>query len=816
MQPAKSCDVAENIQGERDMRTVRKFRIWGCSSSVLLWLSLPGIALAQETAPEDKAGVPPTLQANDEKGDDAIVVTARRREESLLDVPIAVSAFSGEQLERSGALDITDISNVMPNTTLETSRGTNSTLTAFIRGVGQQDPVPGFEAGVGIYVDDVYLNRPQASVLDIYDVERIEVLRGPQGTLYGRNTIGGAIKYVTRRLPEDFEVKVRATYGSYDQADGVLTVSAPIGDLLRVGGSIARLSRGGFGDNPVLGIENYNKDVWAGRATVELGGYDAPVLIRISGDYTKDNSNSRNGHRPFIGLFSGAPVLDNVFDTRAGFQSRQSIEAYGLAMNMTAELSDSFTLRSISAWRKDISFSSFDFDALPTSDFESPATYQNEQISQEFQLLYNSDRLNGLIGFYYLNARAYTKFDVLLETTGAQLGIPGFGQQSIGDVRTDTWSVFGDFTFDITDRLHLSAGGRYTRDGRDSYVFKQNRRNGADPLFGGVGIGLGAPLTNFRGKVSVNKFTPRASLSFDLSDDLMIYASYSKGFKGGGFDPRAAANLPAIDVNKDGVFSYDEVYNFLVFKPEQVTSYEAGIKGSAIDGDLTFALTGFYSDYTDVQIPGAIGIDANGDGVFEGYSGVTTNAGAASFKGVELETALRFARDFAGAGSRLSFNSSLGYIDAKYDEFIGNLGTDVSDITDIQNTPTWTLSGTLGALVPVGDGEINASTTLSYRSKTQQFEYPSPYLDQAGYALLDASLVYTFADNRFSIGVHGKNILNKKYVTSGYQFLVTNPTTGLPVINANGLPTPSLGREGVATVYYGNPRQLFVTASFKF
>lgn len=165
-------------------------------------LAMP--AFAQDTAPavEDEA---------------AIVVTARRREETLVSVPIAVSAFSGEALERGGAIDITDLANMTPNTTLEASRGTNSTLTAFIRGVGQQDPVSGFEQGVGIYLDDVYLNRPQGAILDIYDVERIEVLRGPQGTLYGRNTIGGAVKYVTKMLPQEFSLKLKGTYGSYDQ-----------------------------------------------------------------------------------------------------------------------------------------------------------------------------------------------------------------------------------------------------------------------------------------------------------------------------------------------------------------------------------------------------------------------------------------------------------------------------------------------------------------------------------------------------------------------------------------------------------------------
>ena len=203
-----------------------------------------------------------------------IIVTARRRAESLHDVPIAITAYSGEQLEMEGALDITDIGDTTPNVTLEASRGTNSTLTAFIRGVGQQDPVAGFEAGVGIYLDDVYLNRPQAALLDIYDVERIEVLRGPQGTLYGRNTIGGAIKYVTRRLG----ARPDAAHPRHDRhlrpgrsrrQRARRRSPRSCGNALRVGASLARLSRGGFGDNLTTGRENYNRDIWAGRLSLE-------------------------------------------------------------------------------------------------------------------------------------------------------------------------------------------------------------------------------------------------------------------------------------------------------------------------------------------------------------------------------------------------------------------------------------------------------------------------------------------------------------------------------------------------------------------
>lgn len=736
--------------------------------------------------------------------DQGIVVTARRREESLLDVPIAITAYSGEQLAQSGAIDITDISDTTPNVTVENSRGTNSTLSAFIRGVGQQDPVAGFEAGVGIYLDDVYLNRPQAAVLDIYDVERIEVLRGPQGTLYGRNTIGGAIKYVTRGLSQDPEFSVRATYGTYNQADLVVTGSVPVSDMFRIGASGARLSRGGFGDNlNIPGLENYNKDVWAARGSVELGGYGEPVLIRISGDYTKDTSDPRNGHRLIVGLQSGAPILANVFDTRAGLNNpKQDVKAYGVAMNISADLSDTVTLRSISAWRKDRSATPIDFDSLPAVDVDVPAIYSNEQLSQEFQLLYQSSRLNGLVGFYYLDAKAANVFDVLLSTT-----LPTLNAATEGDVRTETWSVFGDFTFDFTDQLALSVGGRYTNDNRRAKVLRQTKF-GTSAAFGGTPLIL-ATTSNFNGEKTFKEFTPRASLSFKPNRDNLIYASYSKGFKGGGFDPRGQSSQAA-DTNGDGIRSQAEIFDFFLFDPEKVDSYELGYKGSLFDRRLTLALTGFYADYKDVQIPGSVGCVING---LPSFCGVTTNAAKADFKGVEAETVAQLARDFAGAGSAITFTGTLGYIDGQFKSYIVN-GVDISALRRIQNTPKWTLSGTLGAVVPAGGGLVNASAGVSYRSKTNQFELPSPYLDQKGYALFDANLVWTDSSERYSIGIHGKNLFDKEYITSGYQFIATAPD-GTPTM-VNGRVVPTLGKEGVVTAFYGNPRRVFVTLGLKY
>ncbi len=792
------------------MRAIRPSRrvLWNLGVAVSALTAGP---IAAQEAVGDAAAV----QAAPASDTGDIIVTARRREESLRNVPISVSAISGAQLAAAGIQDITAIAQTVPNLSLKSSRGTNSTLTAFIRGVGQQDPVAGFEAGVGIYLDDVYLNRPQAAVLDIFNVERIEVLRGPQGTLYGRNTIGGAVKYVTRRINKrDPEVSVRGTYGTYDQADLVVSASTPITDNFRVGASGARLSRGGFGDNLNNGRENYNKDIWAARVSAELEPVES-VSIRLAADYVKDNSDPRNGHRLIPGLQSGAPVLRNVFDTRAGLDTpHQSVEAYGFSGTIAGDIGDHITLKSITAYRRDQTSTPIDFDSLPTIDVDVPAIYKNHQFSEELQLLYTSEKLNGLIGAYYLDASAFNIFDVILGTTGAALGLSGFTASTLGDVKTKTWSVFGDFTYDFTDQLSLSVGGRYTSDKRDARIFRRNLLGGASPELGGAGVQLGAPTSNFNGSKTFKEFTPRASLSFKPNANNNIYASYSKGFKGGGFDPRGLSTS-APDTNGNGIKDPQEIFDFLSFKPETVNSFEIGWKAQAFDRRLNFSLAGFYSDYKDVQIPGSFGAVVNG---VQTFVGITSNAGKANFKGVEFEGLAKLAPEIAGAGSNLNLGWSLGYIDAKYKRFINNLGVDVAQFRQVQNTPKWTASGTLTLSLPmmlIGEGRLDLSPSVSYRSRVGQFETVSP-LDQPKYALVDASIVWHSDSDRWSIGLHGKNLTDKNYRTGGYQFLATNPTTGQVVYNAAGLPTPTLGREGILTAFYGNPRQVYATVGLKF
>jgi iron complex outermembrane recepter protein len=745
------------------------------------------------------------IAANEAAGDEdeVIYVTARRRAESIVDVPLSITAYSGEQLENQGALDITDIGDTTPNVTLEASRGTNSTLTAFIRGVGQQDPVAGFEAGVGIYLDDVFLNRPQAALLDIYDVERIEVLRGPQGTLYGRNTIGGAIKYVTRRLPRDPELRVRATVGSDEHADLVVSASTPVASdgMIRLGGSVARLSRGGFGENLTTGLENYNRDIWAGRASLEFNN-ESNVFVRFQGDLSQDNSNPRGGHRLIPSLFTNAPVLADEFDSRGALlDPEQEVRAWGMSIFAEVQPSDAWTLRSITAYRRDRSGTPIDFDALPAVDVDVPAVYRNRQLSQELQVLYSNGPLNGLLGAYLLEANAVTIFDVRLPN--------GVTALTFGDVDTETYAIFGDFTYDFSDMFSVSVGGRYTWDERTSDIDRGvYLGGGGSPFFGGTGVRI-LTQSDFTGTADFREFTPRASVSFHPAEDQTVYASYSAGFKGGGFDPRGVST--ACRGPTGGVCTPDQLFEFMSFEPETVDSYELGYRASLFDRRVNLALAAFHADYRDVQVPGSIGTVLNGQQTF---IGITTNAAKARFQGIEFEGNALVAQDFATARDRLNFAWSLGWLNADYLEFIDARGLDVADRRAIQNTPEWTASGTINYNVPVGPGTVNFNTTVSYRSSSQQFELRTPLLDQGSYALWDASIVWRSDDDVWSVGLHGRNLTDTRYITAGYNFLAQNPDTGDFLVNAQGRFIPTLGREGVLTAYYGNPRQVYLTVGF--
>ncbi|MCC2958875.1 TonB-dependent receptor [Massilia sp. IC2-278] len=759
--------------------TNRKKKLLYRSAAALLALSSGalGVAHAQQSS---GAPAPDGEAASDIQ---KVVVTARRREESLQDVPVSVTAFSADQLSKQGVPDVTALALALPNTTLKASRATNSTLTAFIRGVGQADPLAGFESGVGIYIDDIYLARPQAAVADIYDVERIEVLRGPQGTLYGRNTIGGAVKYVTRKLGSKPDVRLRATAGNYGQLDGVATASTPISDTVRIGGTVARFKRDGFGTNLYTGAENYDKDVTALRLSAEFTP-TPELFIRIAGDGTKDDSNPKNGHRLTVGRTSGAPILSNEFDTRANLTQAlghdQEVKSHGVSALVEYRFNDQFSAKSITASRKDKSYAPIDFDALPVVDMEVPALYTNKQFSQEFQLTYTGERIQGVAGLYYIDANAYNKFDTVLA------GLAPTSTFTSGDIDTKAWAAYFDGSYNFTDAFSLSLGGRYTVDERTASIYRQIYLGLAgSPEMGNPGAILFRTDTDFRNGTlqrKDKKFTPRVALGYKVNADHNVYASYSEGFKGGGFDPR---------LNMVGT-RLTEAQARAGYEPETIETYELGLKSAFNGGRITTNAAVFYSNYKDVQIPGSVAIDTNGDGRDDSFAGVTTNAGKAKIKGVELEAIANITRDFTIAGM-------YSYIDADYKEYIV-AGVNVADQRVFQNTPknSANLRANYDIALPImgHNGKVSLIGSVSYKGATNQFETVS-LLDQDSYKLWDASIVWTRADGKIRAGIHGKNLNDERYKTAGYLF-------------------PTLGNEGTLTAFYGNPRTVSATLEYRF
>lgn len=739
------------------------------------------------------AGTAPTAFA--QIGDE-IIVTAQRRDQNIQDVPVSVTAISAEMLLETGAIDITDVQKFTPNATVEVARGSNSTLIAFIRGVGQQDPLWGFEPGVGIYVDDVYVARPQGSVLDIFDVERIEVLRGPQGTLYGRNTIGGAIKYVTKGLDlENPTLSARVNVGSYSQFDQIVSGSMPISDSFAIGGAIANYQRDGFGENLNTGAEHYNKDVLAGRVSARWKPTDA-LDFRLAADMTQDDSNAKHGHR-LLPSFGGAiPVTESEYDTRAGLGDANEVETKGVSFTASWDMNDAVTLKSITAYREGDTVTPIDFDALPQNDFDVPAIYSDSQFSQEFQVLYNSDRLSGVAGVYYLDGQASGAFDTILGGLGLTVFVAG-------EQEKENLSAYADFTYSLTDRFDISLGARYTEDKSVADVTRElwfGAGSGSFDAANTTSVGP-IPLTGYTNvERKDNEFTPRVALSYAVTPDTNVYASYSAGFKAGGFDPRANE-------------SADLGISRLGFAPETVDSYEIGVKGSLLENRLTYALAGFMADYKDQQItvqtaiynpalPGAAGTPND-------FASTVLNAGKSEYKGVEFEGALQLSDSF-------TLNAVIGYIDAEITEVIDAQLGNIANLYVPQNTPEFTTRfgfayehdlDNSGSLLFTGSANyrdeyflFNAENNGFAAGTNASFPAGGPALDPDAYTLFDLGVTWRSESGRWDFGVYGRNLTDERARVAAYNFADPAP----------------LGLDSAYSAFYNAPRTVTATIGFTY
>ena len=725
-----------------------------------------------------------------DKGLNTITVTARKTDESLQNVPIAITALDGRFLDETGVSVLTELQQFSPNTTLQNSRATNSTLTAFIRGVGQEDPLWGYEPGVGIYIDDVYMARPQGAVLDMLDVERIEVLRGPQGSLYGKNTIGGAIKYITRKMSGDSEFSIKGTFGDYSRTDLKVAGQVPlIENKLYFGFAAATLQRDGFGEFLTSDLtgqdrENYNKDVVTGRFSLEYSPSD-DLFIKFAYDKTTDESNSKGGYRLLPSLLTNAPVPDSVFDSYTSLPTWNKVELEGMSLTINYDINDDWSIKSITSSRESYSPTNIDFDNTSLRIFDVPAFYDDEQTSQEFQLNYNTDGLTVVSGLYLFDSDSCGHFDAILEVFGTSLGLPGLTREVRGCVDGKSSAIYGQASFDVTEKLSMTVGARYTTEEKKQTVF-----NGL--VFGTIYPSTGWVPGYIRDDAAIdtsivkvlddsekwNRFTPRVGVEYQQSDDVMWYASYAQGFKSGLFNPRASTAEPAA-------------------APEIVDSYEVGVRSDWND-NLRVNATFFYLDHKDRQfisvLPGATPSDLNQR---------LGNIGKSDATGAEFE--INYV-----ATDNLDINLSLGFIDAKFSEALSYNGTGYDDISDrfaILNTPDTTANLSFSYNLETAMGDYLVSGNYYYRSDYELSGLDN-LLTQDGYGLANLSINWFSDDGKWQVGLHAKNITDEEYLVGNYTFVTINQTTGGYL--------PGLGGDNTLIGYYGDPRTIALTVGYEF
>jgi len=701
---------------------------------------------------------------------DSVKVTARKREETLQDVPVAVTAFTPETLDKLNIKDLGDLDAQVPNLTVYAARGSTSTVTAYIRGVGQADPLWGVDPGVGIYLDDVYIARPQGALLDVFDVERIEVLRGPQGTLYGKNTIGGAIKYISRGLPQETTGFASVTVGNYNQLDVKAALGGEIGGKdsgLRGRVSVASMNRDGFGENKFNGQEISDKEINAVR--MQLGAYSQDDFdVQFAFDYLDDQSGVRGGkllsvntsptaNFLFPGLSAYTP-MDSRYDIYSAMPNVNDTEMKGLSATVNWRPNEDWAFKYVVAKRESDTETNIDFDMTPFPVADVKAFYSDSQVTNEVQANYDGGgRARGVVGIYHFDGDAGGQ--VLNNFFGLSFG------DTQGVVNTSSVSVYTDWTFDLTDRLKLDVGARYTDEDKHAVAYNIGYTNATFTVPNGV------VAANFDKTINFKNVSPKASLDFQVTPDIMVYGLASRGFKSGGYNIRA--NTTAVPRSGEP------------FDDESVDSFEVGSKMSFLDQRLFLNLSAFHNKYEDIQLSVFTQyIDGNGNPQFFGDF---TNAGKGTVNGAEVEY------QFLPTANWL-ISGNLAWLDAKYDEFITG-GVNVADTQYFTNAPEF--SGALNVEYRTdlaNGGNLSARVTYSYQSEVYPTTDLSEAIKQPGYGLLGAGVVWR-ANDAWSFSLQGTNLTDEEYRTTGY-----NLQAAL----------------GVLSGFYGPPRQYSLTARYDF
>lgn len=719
------------------MKHFSKTRAFLCAGAATMALAVP--AMAEE--------------AGNESGFNEIVVTAQKREESLKDVPVSIVALGLADLENKGVTDLTDLKTQVPG--LQVTPHPNSAITArvFMRGVGNNDDQITMDPSVAVYIDGVYVARSQGLASDVAELERVEVLRGPQGSLYGRNATGGAINFITR-APElgQFGFEQKLTYGNYDQFRSRTRVNIPVGNTLAVELGYLHAQLDGYVDNLGTGVKRFGDQRRDGYRAAALWQPGDTVQVRYTYDRSEiDDTPAFIAYVPFYPQMADRPT--------AGSPSVSNLQANAVVSqghNLTAswDVSDDVTIKSITGYRKLRNRTMQDYHSGvfgPFPLFRTAFDSSQDQFSQELQLIGSAfdKRLEYVLGLYYFDESAHS-FDTTV--------VPG-RPRSERTVTIDNraYAVYAQATYNpaiLDDRLFVTLGGRWSRDERKATLQDVAVPSVGDPIVGAPG----------NGDRAFENFSPSASLRLALSDTTSIYGKVVSGYKTGGFNVRASS----VDRFNAG------------FGQETLTSYEFGVKSELLDRRLRVNAALFTTKYDDIQVN--VQSDPNNIARTD-----VLNAGKATIKGFELDFSLR-------PTNGLTISANYAYLDAKYDRIVDGAGNDVTAQFTYIQAPKHTLVTSVEYEFPpspIGTFAIYADyfTKSRYSSSTSDPRYII-----GDYGLLNGRI--TLSDipvgfGNWQLAVFGRNLTDKVYYADHF--------------NA-----------GVPSAFFGQPRTYGVELSFKY
>jgi len=731
-----------------------------------------------------------------------ITITARKFAENLQDTPIAVSAFSGDALIERQVFNTNELDQVVPNLQFANNAplaGNNSSSQVFIRGIGQTDPTSTVDPGVGLYIDGVYIGTAVGGSMGLRDFADIQVLRGPQGTLFGRNTIGGAVLIQTTDPGDDFGGTARATVGSDSLIDAFGAVDVPLAATLKSRFSFGLRKQDGYvtrsdgrdlGDTDTFTVTG--KLIWqplerlTTRLLVDYSESDengSPlVFAAINESATFPRVASLDAGCP--GLSDGAvpppglpdqPAVPMIADDRCAndvqargpyrnngtYPLESTLENWGTSLNVALGIGESNEVKSISSYREINWTGNRDADNTPLTILHTAYDVESSQWSEELQFTHQSDSLRGVVGLYYFAQKSDDVADVFLNPPP-----PGVQRDSDNNrVDNDSWAAFSQWTYNVTERLALTAGGRYTEETKRSFP---DQFDYSSPAIKQV------PMRWY--EATFDAFTANASIAFEWTSNVMTYFSYAEGFKGGGWNSHFNA-----------VLTPEQQAALHAFKPEEADTFELGFKLDLLGRTLRVNGAIFTGDYTDMQVTYRGPAPA-------GVAPFLTNAGQASIDGAELEVTWAPTLD-------LTVDASIGYLDATIDELdnipLAVLPPGLREGNVLPFAPEWQAHVGVSYDIHAGDFAITPRIDASYKDATFFDATNSVEIAQLDdVTTVNASLMLKPTNGPWRVSLNVNNVTDETYPIAGNSSF----TTG----------------SGYAEIAYSRPREYFVMGSFDF